>query len=405
MNKPIKIAIIATAAALILGGGYLLYQRYYGGVSKITLNEASSADYDYRQIASDNGIVSDYLWMRTKQLMLGKDGDSLMIPSSYMIEGRLSYQDAESSEDYRLEDQAALLMMYIRSGDRIAALKLKEQVLSYYDFEQESNYELSAWLEAYLSYYSRYGSNKDLEQINSLTDILFDEAGNMREETLSVAMYDQGDFFSTVDTPQGGLSTLEQGTTPQQTEYTSIEGVQIASVNLRLIRNLENNGFLPAGSYDNNLQLVLDSKVSSGIPLYAYAYSNGIYIYSHDIAAAVDVEEAVITMRHLSEVNELPSDSYTWLKNQVFNGGTLRNEYFYSTGTTDGQESTDIYPDIMLIALELDDMDLYRSAVALEGMRVATYSNSPALSMIFREEEGRFVFYARENLLVCLAVT
>ena len=36
---------------------------------------------------------------------------------------------------------------------------------------------------------------------------------------------------------------------------------------------------------------------------------------------------------------------------------------------------------------------------------VATYSNSPALSMIFRQEDGRFVFYADENLDVCLAVT
>lgn len=402
MNKSIKITVIAAATALILGGGYLIYQRYYGGAAKIAIDETPAADYDYQQIASDAGIVPDYLWMRTEQLMTG---DDLMIPESYMIEGRLSYQPAEVSENFRLSDQALLLMMYVRSGDRLSASKLKNQILSYYDFENEDNSGLSDFLNAYLCYYSRYGTNDDLDSISSVVRILFDEEGNMRSESLSVAVYDQGGFYSTDNLGDGSLSTLEQGTTPSDTEYTQVEGVRISSVDLRLIRNLENNGFLPDGSYEQNLSLVLESKIGSDIPLFAYAYADGIYIYSHDVAAAVDVTESVVTMRHLSEVGQLPAESYSWLKNQVFNGGTLCREYFYSTGGTDGDEALDIYPDIMLIALELDDADLYEAMAGYEGSRVATYSNSPALYMIFREQNGRFVFYARENLLVCLAVT
>ena len=113
----------------------------------------------------------------------------------------------------------------------------------------------------------------------------------------------------------------------------------------------------------------------------------------------------MVTMRHLAEVGELPSDSYNWLKMQIMNYGLVRQQYYYSYGNTQGDEAVAIYADIMHIALELDDMDMYERACILEGSRVATYSSSPALSMIYREEGGRFVFYARENLDVCLAVT
>lgn len=405
MKKNIKLIAIIASAALLLGGGYLLYQQFYGGASSISVIEFPTISFDNTTVASEQGIVADYVWMRTKQLMTGKDDDTLMIPSSYTIAGRLSYQDAESSGEYDLSDQSLLLMMYVVSGDRINSMRLKDQILFYYDFAQESNEDLSAWLDAYLYYTATFGSTADVTRIGEYTSYLFDEEGNMRTEELSVAVYDQGGFFSTDDLGDGSLSTLEQGTERQETEYTTVEGIEIETIDLRLIRNLETNGFLPEGSFDKNLDLVLGAVVSDSIPLYAYAYVDGIYVYSHDVAAAVDITSSVVTMRHLSEVGMLPEASLSWLRNQMLNAGALRNEYYYTQGATDGDEALEIYPDIMHIALNVDDMDLYRNAAMLEGLRVATYSNSPALSMIFRQEDGRFVFYARENLDVCLAVT
>ena len=407
MNKKILTGIIIAASALVLGGGYLLYQRYYGGAVKFDIETQPIVDYEHRSMASSHGIVPDYLWMRTKQLMVGVDDDSLQIPSSYMIAGRLSYQDAESSGEYRLEDQALLLMMYVRSGDRIKAMQLKEQILEYYDFENESNTGLSAFLTSYIYYYIAYGSVNDGARIEEIVNVLFDEEGNMRQEALSVASYEQGTFYS-LDNPgddDGAFSSLEQIGEDHPVEYTELTGVMISSIDLRLIRNLENNGLLPEGSFQKNLELVLGARVSDDIPLFAYAYADGIYVYSHNVAAAVDVEESVVTMRHLSEVGELPSDSYNWLKMQIMNYGLVRQQYYYSYGNTQDDEAVAIYADIMHIALELDDMDMYERACILEGSRVATYSSSPALSMIYREEDGRFVFYARENLDVCLAVT
>ncbi|MBQ7274543.1 MAG: hypothetical protein IJR15_03715 [Clostridiales bacterium] len=405
MRKKIITIVIIALAALILGGGYLLYQRYYGGAVKFDIQTAPAVGYEHRQTASSHGIVSNYLWMRTKNLMLGQDGDSLFIPSSYMIEGRLSYQDAESSGEYRLADQALLLDMYVRSGDRLSAMRLKEQILNYYDFAAESNAGVSAFLTAYLDYYISYGSVNDGDKIQELVDVLFDEEGSMRTESLSVAVYEQGSFYSLDEPGDGSYSSLEQIGEDAPAEYTDVTGIEISSIDLRLIRNLENNGLLPEGSYERNLELVLGSQVSSSVPLFAYAYADGIYIYSHNVAAAVDVESAVVTMRHLAQVGELPDDAYNWLKMQIINSGVIRQQYYYSYGTTEGAEAVNIYPDIMHIALELGDDDLYDRACTLEGSRVATYTSSPALSMIYREEDGRFVFYARENLDVCLAVT
>lgn len=404
MRKKIAVIIICAAAALLLGGGYLLYGRFYGGAD-IDLKYRTFAGYEQRKTASDNGIVADYLWMRTKQLMLGKDGDILLIPSSYTIAGRLVSQEAESSEEYRLSDQALLLSMYVRNQDRASAVRLRDQILSRYDLENESNSGIAAFLSSYLEFCDSYGTPDDIDTVRQTVDILFDEEGNMRTERLSVAVYEQGGFYSTAEPQSGVYSTLERGTDAGGSEMTDIEGISISSVDLLLIRNLEDNGFIPEGSFDRNLELVTGAVISEDIPLFGYAYSDGSYIYSHDTAAAVDVAESVITMRHLAEVGELPGSSFAWLKNQVLNSGSLGAQYYYSTGRTEGDEAVDIYPDIMHIALETGDDDLYERMCRYEGSRVATYTSSPALSMIFREENGRFVFYARENLDVCLAVT
>ena len=405
MRKKIITIVIIAVLAVAVGGGYLLYQRFYGGASKIDVDTSPVVSYEWRQIASGHGIVSDYLFMRTKELMLGKDGDSLFIPSSYMIAGRLSYQEEASSEEYKLSDQALLLMMYVKRGDRLAAMRLKDQILGYYDLESESSGEVASFLSSYLFYYQAYGSVQDMENIRNITDGLFDEDGFIRTESLHIASYEQGAFYSLDEPGDGSYSSLETLEEQGSAEFTDITGIRISSVDLRLIRNLENNGLLPEGSFDRNLDLVLGAKISSEIPLFAYAYADGIYIYSHDVAAAVDVEESIVTMRHLAEAGSLPSDSLSWLRMQLYNSGVLADEYYYSYGTTDGTEAVNIYPDIMFIGLETGDEDLYDRACSLEGSRVATYSSSPALSMIYREENGRFVFYARENLMVCLAVT
>ena len=80
MRKKIITTVIIALAAVLIGGGYLLYQRYYGGAVKFDIETAPIVDFEHRSVASDHGFVSDYLWMRTKQLMVGVDDESMLIP-------------------------------------------------------------------------------------------------------------------------------------------------------------------------------------------------------------------------------------------------------------------------------------------------------------------------------------
>jgi hypothetical protein len=154
---------------------------------------------------------------------------------------------------------------------------------------------------------------------------------------------------------------------------------------------------------------VTGGRAAHDLPLYAYAYTvlddgSISYIYSHDVAAAIDVEETIATMRNLAMVDELPDDAYSWIKNRLMNGNTISREYYIVYGNTDGPEATDALTDILAIAFLRDDTDLFDRICTIIGSRVATYNDSPALSMIYRQRDDRFYFTARENLEVCLAL-
>lgn len=410
MRKKITTIAVIAAAALILGGAYIWYSRTYGNAGAITL-QTRTISYEWKDVASDYNITGDYLWSRIKELMLENGDDGILIPSSYMIEGRLTSEPKEESGIYLLSDQALLMKAYVRDSDRFSAVTLKNEVISRLDVENQSISEQMAWLEGYVAYYSSYGTSDDYRAINEMIDRLFDENGMVVPSTLSAAAYQDSGFVSTTELDENGLgtSTLETPAGTEETELYSFEGVELSSIRLNLIRSLEENGLLPEGSFDRNLQTVLDAKVSDDIPLYAYAYStleDGTvsYVYFRDTAAAINVVDSIRTMRNLAEVESLPRDSFSWVKNNMMNQGALCSEYYLVTGQTDGDEAVDSYVDIMYIGFYSDDTDLFASACSMIGSRVATYSSSPALSMVYRTLDDRYYFTARENLEVCLAV-
>ena len=69
-----------------------------------------------------------------------------------------------------------------------------------------------------------------------------------------------------------------------------------------------------------------------------------------------------------------------------------------------GNEVYRQYANALEIAFDMDDRDLYRAVCNCVGARVATKSSSPAIYMIFREQDNRYVFYASDNLGVRKAV-
>ena len=182
-----KIIAVLLLVAVIAGiAAYLIYVRTFGNAARITLTAYENPGYEWEQIAADNNIMSNYLWGRTKKLMLNKDGEDVLIPTYYKIAGRLVSQPAEGSQIYDLSDQAWLLDCYVSSGDAVAARNLKNRVVSrfhsdsgmYLSFagskvtEEQKNVKTTedniAWLEAYLRYYCAYGTSRDFQEIQNL---------------------------------------------------------------------------------------------------------------------------------------------------------------------------------------------------------------------------------------------
>ena len=431
-GKQLTILGVSLAVILLVGGGYLFYTKVFGNAAKIKLYETAMPGYEWQDIAADNNIVSDYLWSRTKKLMLS-DG-RILIPSSYMIEGRLVTQEAEVSEIYDLSDQALLLKCYVRSGDRLAAASLKNEVIKQFktytglylstvgaDIDYSVISDNVEWLDAFLEYYSLYGTADDYEEIKQLTDALFDDNGELIPESLTIAKYVDTMYVSTDDHGDGDGedSSLEQiygafvGEESQEQvdrddPETEVIGVKISDIDLKLIYNLEQNGLIAGGSYDKALATVKDSVCGGGIPYYAYAYQNtdsGInYIYSGTENAAISMTETIKTMKNLAEMNELDAASYNELRNLIMNTGFIYMYYYITTGNYSENIAYDAYVEAMQIAFLKGDADLYGMICNRIGMRVATKSTSSALYMVFREEDGRYVFYASDNLGVRLAV-
>ncbi len=168
------------------------------------------------------------------------------------------------------------------------------------------------------------------------------------------------------------------------------------------------NGLIAQGAYERALKIVKEAKDGDGVPFYAYAYEkteNGInYIYSGSRAGTVDVGDSVMVMANLARMKELDNESYNELKNMLVNERRIRSSYYIVTGNYGGGEAYKQYSCVMELAYDMDDRDLYRAACNSVGTRVATKSSSPAIYMIFRESDGRFTFFASDNLGVRKAV-
>ena len=433
--------VIIVALALGATVFYLFYTGQFGGGKKIKITPPVHLGYEWTSITASNNIVSDYLYSRSKKLIVEKGGDGVLAATSYTIAGRLVSEEAVSSGIYGLSDQALLLKCYVRSGDRNNAVAVKESVIkrfqlpdgSYKAFvylDEEKNKEavvstsaMIDWLDAMLQYYITYGSEPDYKEIKILVEVLFDDKGRLKTEKLSVAKYADSLYVALDDTSSiqaGQEGSLEQvyGTISGDADSTTVagqelredvEGVLLSNINLRLIRDLETNGLIAEGAYEKALKAVKDGYAGAGFDFYAYATSGamdcGAYIYSGQSIGAIDITQNVKTMRNLAEAGELDNASFAEFKSSVMNNGRIYTSYSMLTKSYSGVDAASAYTDGMMMAYYMGDKDLFDRLSDTLGKRVATKSTSPALYMIFREEGERFVFYARDNFSTRLATS
>ena len=438
-----KILTGVIIGALALGATvfYLFYTGRLGGGKKLKITSPAPIGYEWTSITASNNIVSGYLFSRSKKLIVEKGGDGVLAATSYTIAGRLVSEEAVSSGIYGLSDQALLLKCYVRAGDRNSAVALKENVIKrfqlpdgsykafvYLDEEkkQEDVVSTSAmidWLDAMLQYYITYGSEPDYKEIKILIEVLFDNKGRLKTEKLSVAKYADSLYVALEDNSsikEGQEGSLEQvyGTISGDADSVvvagqelteNVEGVLLSNINLRLIRDLETNGLIAEGAYDKALKAIKDGYAGAGFNFYAYATSGqmdcGAYIYSGQSVGAIDNAQNVKTMRNLAEVGELDSSSFAEFKESVMNSGRIYKDYSMLTKSYSGVEAVSAYTDGMMMAYYMGDKDLFDKLSDTLGKRVATKSTSPALYMIFREENERYVFYARDNFSARLATS
>lgn len=436
-----KIVTGAIVIALSLGVTifYLFYTGRFGGGSRLKITPPARVGYEWSHLAADNNIVSDYLFGRTKKLIVAKGGDGIFAATSYTIAGRLVTQEAEDSGIYGLSDQAMLLKCYVRAGDRNNAVALKEEVIKRYKMpdglyrafvykdgaveEVTSTASMIDWLDAMMEYYVSYGSDVDYKEIRNLSRNLFDGEGRLNTEKISVAKYAESLYVSLKDPSifdEDDEGSMEQLYGTVSGDFDSnfvensdieeeIEGVLLSNINLRLIRDLENNGLIAQGAYEKALTAVKNGFAGGGYYFYAYATSGamdcGDYIYSGQSTGTIDIAQNIKTMKNLAEVGELDNASFAEFKGQTINSGRIYSEFVIMTGNYSGYEAFSSYTDGMMLAYYMGDTDLYDKLSETFGKRVATKSTSPALYMIFREENDRYVFYARENLGARLATS
>lgn len=414
-KKTVIVAALALGLALALGSAYLLYNRYYGNAPHISIHEYQPLSYDWKQTASENNIVSEYLWSRTKKLMLK---NSVLIPSECRIAGRLTGEDEEVSGTYKLSDQALLLKAYIKAEDRSAAIKLKDEVNKVFGLEnglyltesdKEKGTEVSSdieWIDAYLSFYALYGTKDDFSRIEQCVKQLFGDDGLLKPYKLKTPVHDPESDIEADRLENFDKSTLEEvygsGSVSDE-ETVEFEGVKLSDMNLRLISDLEQNSLLPAGSYDKALEITLGGLLSEDIPYYAYAFTFGedkapVYMYSAMRAGCVDIPGSIKVMEYLSDMGKLPDKVYSDFKNSVVNDRILYNTYYIAADNSGGGEASDSYASAMRVAINKGDLDLYGRLCNVIGSRVANRQDSPALYMIFRQDGNRYDFLASENL-------
>lgn len=412
-KKKLLFVGIGILVALILGGLYLWYMRDLRDSHNLNLTLKKEVPYSWSEDYGGNKINKDYLWGATKELLINQREDNTLIVSSYLLPGTLTEQTGEESGVYLLEDQALLLRNYLQNTDALKANALVAEINSRFDLNSADTASKLTFLEVYLEYYSMYGKDSDLANIKSLVTSLFDDEGLLIPTPISVNSYINKAYVGAVDKEaaleEGGalsgaeLSNNEDASGATATTY---NGVLLSNIRLLMIKNLENNNLLPAGSYDKNLALVKGGMIDTGMGLYSNAYylDNGtpVYFQTTSVPSQVDVYETILTMRNLSEVGELEASSIAWISASIASTEGINHTTYKLIDNKFSETSNNrVFYFVLQISINIDNEDLFIKTMDKLDLYRATYQNSPALHMIFEaESNGRNACYAWENLMI-----
>ncbi|MBO4688224.1 MAG: hypothetical protein J5636_06895 [Clostridiales bacterium] len=432
----VRIVAICVAVAAVLGFG-IYYLLTSGVFYKKADTDAKSYELTEKMQAAvmESELQQGYMFSRSVKLLMEDRGMDPWVLSWYVIPGTTRSVPAMESAYVDTMDQVLLLESYVREGKKSNAEALmkaidaslvnengmliafaKADTLVTTDRTKEEYGELyenpaylqieeapvsmaatTEYLEALLDYYDKWGSDKLLDRIKDLSAKVM-EAGY----TTSYRAADQLARPTPIPVTEKSLVTPVPEDEETEVEVVSLEGIELSAMNLEAMRRV--SFLLPKyqEKYEEIVTIVKEGKISQELPLYAWMYTDGGYMYYTGSEANVELVSSLYVMIHLAEIGELDRDSYAWVAEQIYNNGFLYESYNIMSGTAGSDiEASEAYPLVLYLAKIKGDDDLFTATYSAMMRNYATLSTSPALYTFFRNvENSRIAVYARENLLM-----
>ena len=342
--------------------------------------------------------------------------DQVLLLESYVKDGKRSKAESliKAIDDY-LTDSSGYLLAF-RKADDLAYGSDRKKAESCDQNEDQAYLLLSeppvsmkattGYLRALLDYYDKWGSSRTLDKIKTLAGKIFSYG-----DQTSYRAADQMAMPTPIPVTEKSLitpmpddteNTLPEGSEKKKDQLLSLTGTELAAMDLEAMRRAAI--LLPEykEKYEETVRIVKEGKISGDLPLYAWMYTSGGYMYYTGSQTNVDLVSSLYVMVHLAEIGQFDDEGYAWISQQIYNTGFLYTSYDMMSGDPSSDvESSEGYALVLYLSVIKGDDHLFSATYNAMMRNYATLSTSDALYTFFRNiPESRISVYARENLLM-----
>lgn len=433
-NKLILMIVLAASALLvtIIIVIYLYVSGYFYQKKPIPLSVALVSE-DTKSALSEAPFQAEAILKRTEELLSESQKTEPFIVSWYMLPGSVLTMKPAASDYIITRDQVDLLKVYIAMDKKEKASVLMEaideklvdtdgyllsaipvsvltekQIASIPELEikdirfSSSYFDTLLYTQALIAYYEKWGSEDGFRQLEEYSKLLYSE------QSLVPPAF-QIPAPTPTPIPQQFLadnpSVIEQDGDKQDV----YEYIPLSSLYLSTLQSLSAIDSRYSGKYEQAKKMIQDAVISDTVPLYATAYDpeQGGYLYVSDRESSFHLVPVLETCLHLAEVDKLPDSTLLWLKERLLNQQILYEKYDVIFGeATSDQEAYEAYAIAIAISVWQNDAALCRASINAQANHLATNTNSQVKDALFRTvQTNRISLYARENLLLILALT
>lgn len=426
---PVTVLLVLSIVLFIIFREQIFYNRIEYTVKKYAPTEEMLAGIE------EEGYTPSYMYSKTREILIRKQGTSPYIPSWYLLPGQLGSMTAGQSQYLEATDQILLLRLYVAKGDKKSAKTLLKAIeknftddngnivghrliseigsisdsAPKYDYfpamedpDMTAGVSLEAncaYLRALLEYYSRWGTQENWTRIEELSALIYSDG---------LFLYDRA--FDPLQ-PIAILAGLEDSqafldANPEISE--AYPTLMLSALDLQAFRMLAEADGKYQPMYEDALALVEGGLLTEDLPLFSLAFSeqSGGYVFYIGKEAEVQLVPSLKAMLHLAEVGKMPKESLAWIKEQIFNSGYLYERYDIINGNPTSEiEATEAYGLVLQIAVAADDTDLYLRTLSRLERSLATLDSSAAKYLIFRSADNkRIMVTAKDNLQTLLGM-